>query len=130
MTGRALLVFVSARTLAATVALLLLAAAFASCGDAQEEVGPDTQPSATVSPSSSPIAPTATPVITTEPSTAPVPSGWQTYVAPVLAFSLVHPSDLAFKDLTGPSAPDGMNQRVIEFRSPQDPARGIAISVS
>ena len=125
MTGRALLVFVSARTLAATAALLLLAAVLASCGDAQEEVGPDVQPSATVSSSSSasPVPLTATPAAT---STEP-PVGWVQYTNKDLGFSLSHPARLIPKDVSSTSGPN--RQWALDFRDPDDRSSAMAVAV-
>ncbi|HSP55056.1 MAG TPA: hypothetical protein VLS25_05660 [Dehalococcoidia bacterium] len=126
MTRPAFLVFVSVRFLAAAAALLALTLTLISCNDAQEEIAPSSQtPLATSS-----SAPSASAAPNMAPTPVPLPTGWQRYVDPVVDLSLAYPSDLAFKDLTASSAPDGMNQRVFEFQSAYDPARGIAISVS
>lgn len=128
MTGRALLVFVSARTLAATAALLALTAVFASCGDAQEDVGPDTQPS-TMTSSPSSTAATATPVVTTEPSPASVPSGWQTYVDPVLWFSFAFPAGFSSIDATAQTPLCCPVRRFVELRPAGSKDEGLVVGV-
>ena len=123
MTRPAFQVFVSVRAFAAAAALLAVSVALVSCGDAQEEVGPDAQPSATVSPSpsASPILLTATPAATaTEP-----PVDWVQYTDKDLEFSLSHPARLVPKDVSSTTGPN--SQWVIDFRDPAD--AGYAISV-
>ena len=113
------------RAAAVAAAMLMLGAAFAACGETEEEL-PPTAATATTSPPPTP-SPSHTPPTT---ASATVLPGWKEYSDSVTGFSLQHPADLEFKDLTGPTNPDGMNQRVVEFRSPENPARAIAISIS
>ena len=117
------------------VVSLLAVALLAACGQAE-----DSSPTATPTPAAEPTpTPTQPPsgvgggggdlgVATVVPPPTPPSAAFTTYVDPVLGFSLDYPPDLAFTDLTGPSG--GPGRRAIEFRSPEDPSRGFAISVS
>jgi len=128
MTGPASLVSVSARTAAAAAALLAFGVALASCGDSEEEFAPGTaataSPTATIPEDASPTPRRGTA------TSAPVPSGWTSYTDDTVGLTLSYPPDLVFKDVTGPSGADGLNQRVVEFRSTSEPSRAFAISVS
>ncbi len=113
--------------------LALMAALVASCGDEEEAVSTDSPPSASATPTSP--TPPSVPA-TSEPPTstlAPTPaatSGWITYTDPSLGFSLRHPSDLEVSDLSPDPGQDGLNYRVLDFRSPIDRSRGLSIAVS
>ncbi len=71
--------------------------------------------------------PTATPA---QPTVAAIPADWKSYTDPFYGFSLKYPPDLKFKDVTMPGRPDGLDERVVEFRSPTDPKRAFGVSIS
>ncbi len=126
MTGRALLAPVSVRAAAAAAALLAASSLMVSCGDPEEEVGPDLQPSATVSPSfsASPVPLTATPA-----ATSPT-SEWKLYEDQVLSFSFDYPPELIPRDLTGPTSICCPSERVIDFRPTDSKTPGLAVSIT
>ncbi len=123
MARPAFLVFVSVRTLAAATALLAVSAVLVSCGDAEEEAGPDVQSPAVTSVGQSP-SPVTTPLATSTPA---VPAGWTEYSNKKLGFSLHLPARLVPRDL---SSTAGSNpQWVIDFRDPADASYGVSVVI-
>ncbi len=88
-----------------------------------------TPASATPTPEASPAtSPTVSPAASSTPDG--IPTDWQTYNDPVFGFSLRHPPDLVFNDLTLPSPVEGIAERAVQFRSATDQRRSLLISVS
>jgi len=109
--------------------LLGLSLAVVACGDTEEEPGPEV--TVTASGSTAPIA-TPSPSPSAAASTpAPAPSGWKVYSDTQTGVSFQYPADLELRDLTGPGAsPSGVAERVLDFRKPGDPSRGVSLSIS
>jgi hypothetical protein len=109
-------------------AALALASALASC-DTTEEDTPQLateRPTASAKQSANPNR-TATPITTATPATTapPIPDGWQSYADLSMGFGFRYPPDLTHTD-TRPM----QRQRVLVFRSSENPTRGFAISIS
>ncbi len=124
MARPAFLVFVSVRALAAAAALLALTLAFVSCSDSEEEIAPASRTPATASP-----LPSVSPLVTATTTPLPVPTGWQTYLDPVLQFSFAYPPGFNSIDLTAQSPVCCPVRRFTELRPSGAKNEGVTVGV-